>query len=119
MPQIRRDQIAADIVLLAIAGRITLGRECQEIEWALEALINEGVRKVVFDLGGLDYVDSTGIGILVTCCGKMSNAGGELHLAALQPKVAELMRIARLHQIITFYPTPAAAIADFAAPSDR
>ena len=117
MAQIRRQQIATDIVLLSIAGRITLGRECQDIEWTLEALIDEGVRKAVFDLSGLDYVDSTGIGILVTCCGKMGNAGGELRLAALQPRVAELMRIAKLDRIITFYPTTAAAVEDFAAPS--
>ncbi len=47
------------------------------------------------------------------CCGKMQAAGGELRVASIQPKVAELVRIAKLHQMMVFYPTASAAAENF------
>jgi anti-anti-sigma factor len=111
--QIERTQIEPDIVVLQVSGRLTLGRECQYVEWAIEELIRDGHKKVVFDLSGLTYVDSAGIGIIVMCCGKMQAAGGELRLADLQPKVAELMKVTKLDRIYHFYPTAAGAAANF------
>ena len=113
MPQIKRKRIEPDIVLLEISGRITLGRECQDVEWAVEGLIRDSEKKVVFDLSELNYVDSSGIGIIVMCCGKMRVAGGEVRLASLQPRVAEVMKVTKLDQIMQFYPTAAAAAENF------
>ena len=113
MPQIQKSQIDPDIVLLQISGRITLGFECQSVEWAVEELIRDNRKKVVFDLGGIDYVDSSGIGIIIMCHGKMRSAGGELRVASLQPRVADLMKITKLDQIMHFYPTAAAAAENF------
>lgn len=102
-----------DIVLVQISGRITLGFESQDVELAIEELIRGQQKKVVFDLAGLNYIDSTGIGIIVMCATKMRAAGGELRLASLQPRIAELMRVTKLDQIMTLYPTAAAAMEDF------
>ena len=113
MPQIHKKRFEPDIVLLEISGRITLGRECQDVEWAVEGLIRDGEKKVVFDLSGLTYVDSAGIGIIVMCCGKMRTAGGEVRLASLQPKIVELMKITKLDRIFHFYPTASAAAENF------
>ena len=113
MPQIQRKRIEPDIVLLEISGRITLGRECQDVEWAVEGLIRDSEKKVVFDLSDLHYVDSAGIGIIVMCCGKMRAAGGEVRLASLQPRIVEVMKITKLDQIMHFYPTAAAAAENF------
>ena len=113
MPRIEKKHIDPDIVLVEITGRIVLGRECQAVEWTVDELIRDNQKKVVFDLSGLDHVDSTGIGILVMCCGKMQAAGGELRVASLQPKVAELVRITKLNQMMVFYPTAAAAAENF------
>jgi anti-anti-sigma factor len=119
MPEITRTQIQPDIEVVAVSGQIILGRECQHVEWALQDVIRDGKKKVVFDLTNLTHIDSTGIGILVTCCGKMTKVGGELRLAALQPRVAEVMRIAKLDQIIPCYPSGSAAAENFtlSAPS--
>jgi anti-sigma B factor antagonist len=80
---------------------------------AVEGLINENKKKVVFDLSGLNYLDSTGIGIIVMCSGKLKEAGGELRIASLQPRIAELMRITKLDQIMHFYPAAADAAEHF------
>ena len=111
--RIQRTPIEPDIVLLQIIGRISLGRDCEDVEWAVDQLIRENRKKVVFDLSELDYVDSTGVGILVMCGGKMKAAGGELRLASLQPRIAELIKITRLDQIFRLYPTAAVAIENF------
>jgi anti-anti-sigma factor len=111
--QIERTQIEPDIVVLQISGRLTLGRECQYVEWAIDELVRDGRKKVVFDLSGLTYIDSAGVGIIVMCCGKMQAAGGELRLADLQPKVVEVMKVTKLDRIYTFYPTAAGAAENF------
>ena len=116
MPQIQKKQIEPDIVLLHIYGRITLGRECQDVELAVDGLIRDEARKVVFDLSELNYIDSTGVGILVMCYTKMRKAGGELRLASLQPHIADLMKMTRLDSIMPAYPTVDAAVENFGNP---
>jgi anti-sigma B factor antagonist len=108
--RIQQKQIAPDIVLVEVSGRISLGRDCQDVEWAVDDLIKNGKKKVVFDLSALDYLDSTGVGVLVVSCGRMKAAGGELRLASLTPKIAELMKVTKLDQIIHFYPSAAVAL---------
>src|SRR4029453_13561036 len=116
MPQIEKKYIDPDIVLVEIAGRITLGRECQAVEWMVDELIRDNQKKVVFDLSGLEHVDSTGIGILVMCCGKMQAAGGGGGGGAFQPKGGGGRRVPKLNQIMVFYPTAAAAAENFELP---
>jgi anti-sigma B factor antagonist len=111
--RIQHTPIEPDIVLVHITGRLSLGRDCEDVEWAVDELIRGKRKKVVFDLSELNYVDSTGVGILVMCSGKLKRAGGELRMASLQPRIAELMKITKLDQILCFYPTTAVAIEDF------
>ena len=67
--RIEQTPIEPDIVLVQITGRISLGRDCEDVEWAVDELIRANRKKVVFDLSQLDYVDSMGVGILVMCGG--------------------------------------------------
>jgi anti-sigma B factor antagonist len=113
MPSISTTQLEPDIVVVSIGGRLALGRECQQVEWAVDKLIDESKKKVVFDLSELNYVDSTGLGIIVMCRGKMETAGGELRVASPQPRILELMKITHLDQIMHFYPTVAEAADNF------
>jgi anti-sigma B factor antagonist len=111
--RIEQKPVAPDVILVHITGRLSLGRDCEDLECAVDELIRGNRKKVVFDLSELNYVDSMGVGILVMCSGKLKRAGGELRMASLQPRIAELMKITRLDQILGFYPTTAVAIEDF------
>jgi anti-anti-sigma factor len=113
MPLIQKTLVEPDIVLVEVAGRIALGRECQVVEWTVEELIADSRRKVVFDLSKLEYLDSTGVGIIATCCGRMEAAGGEVRLASLQPKIEDLMRLTKLNRILNLHPTVADALRSF------
>jgi anti-anti-sigma factor len=113
MPDVQRTRIEPDVEVLVVSGQIILGRECQRVEWAIEELIRHGHKKVVFDLTNLTHIDSTGVGIIVTCNGKMTAAGGELRLAALQPRIREILRVAKLDRVLSFYPSAETAAERF------
>ena len=111
MLDIQKSVIDGDILVMAMVGRLALGRECQQVEWTVDELLAAGRPKVVVDLAALDYMDSTGIGILVTCCGRIEAAGGQMRLAAVNPKIADLLRVTKLSRVIGIYPTVAEAVA--------
>ncbi|MGA7560003.1 MAG: STAS domain-containing protein [Terriglobales bacterium] len=113
MLEIRTRQLMPDIVVLEIAGRITLGRESKQLEWAVESLVGEGRKKVIFDMAGVTNLDSTGIGIIVMSSGKLKKAGGELRVAGATAHVEEVMKMTNLDQIVGIHATAAAAAADF------
>jgi len=113
MLEIQTKHVDPDIVVLEIAGRITLGRECKQLEWAVESLVGEGRKKVIFDLSGVTFVDSTGIGIIVMSAGKMKQAAGELRVAGAAAHVEEVLKMTSVDQIVGLHPTAAAAAAGF------
>jgi len=115
MLEIEKTVIEPEVVVVAVAGRIQLGRECQRVQWTLEELIQADQKRVVLDLEKVDYLDSAGVGILVTCCGKMEAAGGEILIACAQPKVDDVFRVSKLRHIMRFYPTVAEAAGRWAS----
>lgn len=114
---IDRTIVDPDIVLVTVSGRVQLGRESQRLEWLVDELVATAPKKVIFEISHLDYLDSYGIGIFVTSCGKIEAAGGELRIAGQQPKVEQLMRVTKLHRLMRFYPTVADAARSFHEPS--
>jgi anti-sigma B factor antagonist len=65
MLEIQTKQLQPDIVVLEITGRITIGRDSQHLEWAVDSLVREQRKKIIFDLTGVTHIDSTGIGIIM------------------------------------------------------
>ena len=106
---IQKRRIGADVVVLGVAGRITLGRDCQEVESQVEDLLKEHEKKIIFDFSELKYLDSTGVGILVMCSGKVKQAGGELCVARAQGVVEQTLKMTSVDQIVSLYPTVEAA----------
>lgn len=109
----QKKRIEPDIVVLEIAGRICLGRECQQLEWQVEDLLRANEKKVIFDLSGVNHIDSTGIGILAMCSGKLKKAGGELRVAGASGLVDEVLKMTKMDSILGLYPTAAAAAEGF------
>jgi len=103
MPVLHSRHISPGIVVLELAGSMTMGQECQRVELAVGDLIEDGERKVIMDLSRLEYLDSSGVGVIAVCSGRVDQAGGELRLAALTPKVIELLRVAKLDRLLKMY----------------
>jgi anti-sigma B factor antagonist len=113
MLEIQTRTLEPDIVVLEIAGRITLGRECKELEWKTDNLVREQKKKVIFDLTQVTRIDSTGIGIIVMSAAQMKKAGGELRLAGAAGHIEDVLKLSSIDKLVALHPTAAAAAAGF------
>ena len=100
---IEKRRASADVTVLALVGRLTLGRECQELEWQVEDLLKNQEKKIILDFSELSYLDSTGVGILVMCSGKVKQAGGELRVVGAQGVVEQTLKMTRVDEIVPLY----------------
>jgi anti-sigma B factor antagonist len=110
---VERKKVEPDIAVFEMAGRITMGSDSQKIEWGLAELLKENQKKVIFDLTEVNYLDSSGIGILMMCHAKLKKAGGALRIAGARGMVEETLEMTSVNKIVRFYPTAAQAALDF------
>ena len=109
--EIQRKTVGNSVVL-EMTGRITLGRDCQQIEADVEELIRNKQTRIVFDLSKVKYMDSSGVGIMVTSSGKVKAAGGELRLAGATGVVEQTLRLTRMSVIVPTFATVEEAVAE-------
>ena len=108
MLEIQTRTAEPEIVILEITGRLTMGRECKQLEWSTEALVRENRKKIVFDLSGVTHIDSTGIGIIVMSAGQIKQAGGQLHLCA-NGQVEKVLKLTNVDKVVDLHGTVASA----------
>jgi anti-sigma B factor antagonist len=105
------------IVVIELGGRITLGPERGQIQAAVLKALSEGVQKLIFDLTHVAYIDSTGIGIIAYCFGKISQQGAHAAVAGAGGLVKEVFKLTRLDNVIPFFPDIVSACDGLAAAS--
>jgi anti-sigma B factor antagonist len=113
MLEIQTKQLPPDIVVLEITGKITIGRDCQHLEWTTESLVKENRKKIIFDLTRVSHIDSTGIGIIVTSAGQVKEAGGELRLAGVNDHVEHILKMTNINKVVAWKPTVTEAAVGF------
>jgi anti-sigma B factor antagonist len=113
MLEIQTKQRPPDIIVLEIAGRISIGRDCQHLEWATQSLLRENQKKIVFDLSGVTHIDSTGIGIIVMSAGQVKEAGGELRISGAAGHVEQVLKMTSVDKLVPLHPTVNDAALDF------
>jgi anti-sigma B factor antagonist len=113
MLDIEVQEAVLGITVLKLSGGITMGPESAGIEALVRKLMGEDRRKLVFDLTGVGYIDSTGLGILALCSAMMQAGSGALRLAGAQPLPQKLFQLTKLDKILTLYPTVEDACRDF------
>lgn len=106
-------QIPPDITVLELTGRIVLGNNSRDVELKLGELLRASVRKIIFDLSAVHMLDSTGVGILVVCKGKVAEEGGELRIAGATGIVEEVLRMTSVNKLMQFFPSVEKAAAGF------
>jgi anti-sigma B factor antagonist len=92
-------RIEPDLTVVEISGRLNLGNTLLSIENSIERLIAEGARKLIVDLTGLDYIDSAGIGVLVSCSGHVEQSGGRMRIAGAHGIVARAFELVHMDRI--------------------
>jgi len=84
------------ITVLEMKGRITLGKEATAMRDKVAELVAGAKRNLVFNMAGVDYIDSTGLGALVMCATTVRKAGGNVKLVNLNKRNIELLVMTRL-----------------------
>jgi anti-sigma B factor antagonist len=96
-----------------LSGRITLGEASVAARDVIIDLMGKGNKKILLNLAGVNYIDSSGIGVLVTSFSTVRGQGGELKLVNLSKRIGDLLRITKVYSLFDVKDDEAAAVASF------
>ena len=103
-----------DVTVIDISGRITLGEGSSTLRDVLRELTAKGDQKILLNLGDVSYIDSSGIGELVSGFTTVANKGGTLKLLNLTKRVKDLLQITKLYTVFDVHEDEAHAVRSFA-----
>ena len=101
------------VTLVEVSGRITLGEGSAVLRAMIRDLLDKGQKKIILNLGDVNYIDSSGIGELVSAFTSVKKQGGELKLLHLTRKVHDLLQITKLYTVFDVYSDEQTAIRSF------
>ena len=101
------------VTILDLSGRITLGEGSVQLRDAVRDLLSKGQKEILLNLADVNYIDSSGIGELVSAFTTVRNQGGELKLLKLTKKVHDLLQITKLYTVFDIKDDEAQAIGSF------
>jgi len=96
-----------------VAGRITLGEGSATLRDAMKDMVSKNQKKILLNLGEVSYIDSSGIGELVSGFTTVTNSGGALKLLNLNKRVKDLLQITKLYTVFDVHEDEAGAIRSF------
>lgn len=102
------------VAVLDLVGRLTSTEGVGKLGGRVATLLADGQTRVVLNLGQLSYMDSSGLGEMVSCYSKLQKAGGVIKLAQTTDRIQDLLAITRLVTIFDSYDTEALAVASLA-----
>ncbi len=102
-------------VILEVIGRITIGPSGPSLQDRVCELLDSGHKNIILDLGGVTFLDSSGLGQLVGGYSTAVSRGGEIRLLNLNKRVYDLMQITKLYTVFAIYTDEATAVRSFEA----
>jgi len=102
-----------DVAVIDFVGRIVLGPNVGEVRTVVRDLLGAGQRKLVLNMELVDYIDSCGLGELVSAYASVQSSGGEIRLASLQKRTSQLLQITKLHTVFRCFPDEISAVNSF------
>jgi anti-sigma B factor antagonist len=102
------------VAIVDISGRIVLGEECASLRKLVCDLLSDGHKQILLNLAEVNYIDSAGLGQMVSAFTSVRKQGGELKLLKLTSKVHDLMQITRLYTVFDILDDEALAVKAFA-----
>jgi anti-sigma B factor antagonist len=102
-----------NVTIVDISGRIVLGEESAALREMVCDLLSKGHKKILLNLSDVNYIDSSGLGNLVSSFTSARKQGGELKLLNLTNKVHDVMQITRLYTVFEILDDEAAAVKSF------
>ena len=102
--------VANGATVITHSGDLMLGPESEQVPNLVSDLLHQGKRLIVFDIAGIDRIDSTGIGRFIASYNEIAAAKGEMRLAGIRTYLFQVFRVSSLDKIFHFYPTVEEAI---------
>ena len=101
------------VTVVDLSGRITLGEGSTILRDTVRELLGRGQKKILLNLGDVNYIDSSGIGELVSGYTTVTNQGGQLKLLNLTKKVRDLLQITKLYTVFDVFDEETTAVRSF------
>jgi anti-sigma B factor antagonist len=102
-----------DIIILDCSGKITLGEGTMAVRNAVRDILKENGKKIILNLADVNYIDSSGIGELVSTYTSVRKEGGQFKLLNLTKKIHELLQITKLLTVFEVFENEQTAVASF------
>lgn len=102
-----------DVAVLRLQGKIMGGPDATSLHEKLHDLIESGIMSVVVDLRDVDWMNSSGLGILIGGLSALRKSGGDLRLASVTEKIEEVLRITKLDRVFDIYENIEEAVASY------
>lgn len=101
------------VYLVELSGKIMGGPESAQFHDAMKHAVSNSIKKVVIDLGGVEWMNSSGIGLLVSAYTTLKNAGSEMKLARTTEKIQSLLVITKLNSVFDSHDSVDSAVKSF------
>jgi anti-sigma B factor antagonist len=108
-----KEKIEGDVAIITVTGNMMGGPETTALHDKVKSLIADGIKRVVIDLKGVKWMNSSGLGVLMACMTSLNNAGGSLKIASVTEKVKSLLMITQLMRIFDTYENAERAVGSF------
>lgn len=108
-----KEKFVQDIAVLTVSGNMMGGPETTALHDKVKSLIADGTNKVVIDLKGVKWMNSSGLGVLMSCFGSLEKAGGTMKLASVAEKVQSILMITKMIEFFDTYENADRAVAVF------
>src|SRR5580693_6626245 len=108
-----KERQSGEVTVLDLSGKVTIGEGSVQLREAVRKLLDDGKKKILLNLGDVAYVDSSGIGELVSSYTTTNNQGGQLKLLNLTKKIQDLLMITKLLTVFETFDNEQAALASY------
>ena len=106
-------RLVGDVTIVDISGRIVLGEESAALRKLVSELLSNGHKKILFDLADVDYIDSSGLGLLVSAFTTVRKEHGQLKLLNVAKNIHDLMQMTKLYTVFDIVDDEEAAVKSF------
>lgn len=103
----------ADVTVVILSGEYLDASTVKAFKVEITPVIDGSGNKVVFDMSSLQFIDSSGLGAILSCLRKLNGSGGDLKLCGMTKPVRSLFELVRMHRIMDIYPTRDDAVSAF------
>lgn len=108
-----KEKMAGDVAILYVSGNMMGGPDTAELHDKVKSLIADGVKKIVIDMKGVKWMNSSGLGVLMSCLGTATKSGGLVKLSSVTDKVQSVLMITKLIEVFDTYENADRAVASF------